>query len=108
MPAKKKTAAKVPEKLTIGSRKKSAPQTKTKRSVVVHKSNRPVSDLYQVLAKIEETIQELSRILAETETSSHRDIRGQPRLTPRQLIIQKQLELANRRADRVLNLLANG
>jgi len=39
---------------------------KTKRSVVVHKSSKPANDLYQVLAKTEETIQELTRMFVDS------------------------------------------
>ena len=41
-------------------------KTTTKRSAVVHKSSKPTTDLYQVLAKTEETIQELTRMFVDS------------------------------------------
>ena len=87
--------------------KKPVKQT-TKRSVVVHKSSKPATDLYQVLAKIEESIQELTRMFVEAEDSTHKGVRGVARLTTSQQFVQKQLDLAQKRADAILKILAQG
>jgi hypothetical protein len=73
---------------------------------VVHKSSKAATDWYQVLAKTEETIQELSRMLAESMDSDHLNVRGMPRLTPKQEILKKQLDLANKRADAILKIVS--
>lgn len=78
---------------------------KTKRSEVVHKSSKDAASLYQVLAKTEETIQELTRMFAECEDSRHLGTRGLPRLTTKQEAIKKELEEARRRYDAVLRMM---
>ncbi len=81
---------------------------KTKRSVVVHKSSKPANDLYQVLAKTEETIQELTRMFVEAEDSSHKGVRGMAKLTTSQQVIKQQLDAAQKRADVLLKILTKG
>jgi len=89
------------------SRKKTT-TSKTKRSVVVHKSSKPANDLYQVLAKVEESIQELSRMFVENGDPSHKGMRGMAKPTTSQIFIQKQLDAAQKRADTLLKILSKG
>ena len=77
-----------------------------KTSTIIHKTKKPSTDLYQVLGKIEETIQELTRYLAESEDSKHLGIAGQNKLTQKQQIILKQLEMAQKRANTITQLIA--
>jgi len=83
-------------------------RTTTKRSVVVHKSSKPATDLYQVLAKTEETILELTRMFVEGEDSSHKGVRGMAKLTTSQQIVKQQLDAAQKRADALLKILTKG
>jgi len=87
--------------------KKTATPT-TKRSVIVHKTTKPAKDLYQVLAKTEETILELTRMFVEAEDSSHKGARGMAKLTTSQQIVKQQLDAAQKRADTLLKILTQG
>ena len=90
-----------------GSGKAAAADTKTsKRSEVVHKSSKEAETLTQVLGKTEETIQELTRMLAESEDSKHMGVRGMPKLTPKQQAIQKELEEARMRYKEILKMMS--
>ncbi|OVE74099.1 hypothetical protein BVX93_00540 [bacterium B13(2017)] len=102
----KKSKTPVPSSIKIGNKSKMTNTSKSKRSVIVHKTQKQTEHLHQVLSKIEETIQELTRLFVEMESSKHRGVKGQFRLTPKQELIKKQLELANKRADQILKLLS--
>ena len=98
----------VPPVITAGGKSSSSTATATKRSEVIHKSEKDASNLYQVLGKTEETIQELTRMLAESEDSTHLGVGGMPKLTPKQQAIQKELAEARRRYDAILQMISNG
>lgn len=80
----------------------------SKTSTIVHKTKKPATDLYQVLGKIEETVQELTRLFAEADDSKHRGAQGMLKLTQKQQLIIKQLELAQNRAESVVKLIEKG
>jgi len=87
----------------MATKKKSNPVSK--RSVVVHKSAKPTTDLIQLLGKTEETIQELTRMLLESEDGKHRGIRGKTKMTSKQEAILNQLDLAHQRFEMILGML---
>ena len=89
-----------------GSDESETTKNTTKRSEVTHKSTKEAETLTQVLARTEETIQELTRMLAESEDSKHLGVRGMPKLTPKQQVIQKELEEARARYKAVLKMMA--
>lgn len=106
----KKELAKKKEKVVVPpviSTKKKTGKTKPKstRSTVVHKSSKPSENLYQVLSATEGTIQEITRLLSETGDSRHKGVRGLPKLTLKQQILQKQLDHANKRYNEILRLI---
>ena len=68
---------------------------------------KPAENLYQVLAEIERTIQQLSSVYATTESSQHIGAGGQLKLTPQQETIKQQLADAQARYDRILKILEN-
>ena len=86
-------------------RVKVEPRPKTKRSVIVHKKEERIENLYQVLGEVERTIQELSRIYAELPESKHRGIGGQMKPTEKQRMIRQQIERAQSRAERCIRLI---
>ena len=55
----------------------------------------------------EQTIQELTRMLAESEDSTHLGVGGMPKLTPKQQAIQKELAEARRRYDMLFQAISN-
>lgn len=104
MPTKKKSKAiilqpKVPKKT------KKAPAPKTKRSVIVHKSEKAVENLYQMLGQIENTIEELARLYTELPDSKHYGVGGKMKPSLKQEIIAEQLRHAQIRAARILRLI---
>lgn len=101
---KKKGKVVVRQPISVGKNNKKKP-TKTRRSVVQHKTAKKVDVLPQVLASIEETIQELNRMLAESEDSKHRGVGGMTKLTTKQQAIIRQLEQAEKRYDGILKLI---
>lgn len=86
-------------------RAKEEPMAKTKRSVIVHETKKKTEDLYQVLGEVERTIQELSRIYTELPESKHRGVGGQMKPTEKQKMIQKQIDQAQARAERLIRLI---
>ena len=82
--------------------------TATKRSEVVHKSEKTASNLYEVLSKTEDTIQELTRMLVDSEDSTHMGVGEMPKFTPKQQAIQKELAEARRRYDMLFQAISNG
>ncbi len=103
MPAKKTIT--IPPVIKVGGSKESLTQKKSSKSSAVNKTDKPVENPYQMLAKIEETIQELTRQLAESEDSKHFGVRGMPKLTAKQQMIKQQLEFANKRAEQLMMLM---
>lgn len=101
-----KSKTKVPSSIKIGNKNKKSNTSKSKRSVIVHKTQKQTENLHQVLSKIEETIQELTRLFIESDSAKHRGVKGHYRLTPKQELIKKQLDLANKRADIILKLIS--
>ena len=91
-----------------GSDKSESAKNPTKKSEIIHKSTKEAATLAQVLSRIEDTIQELTRMLAETEDSTHLGVGGLPKLTPKQQAIQKELEEARGRYKEILKLMAAG
>ena len=102
-----KSKVTVPPVIKIGGSDESeTTKNPTKRSEITHKTAKEAETLTQVLARIEETIQELTRMLAETEDSRHLGVGGMPKLTPKQQAIQKELEEARSRYKEILRLIA--
>ena len=66
--------------------------------------SQPVENIYQLLAKTEETIQELSKLLAECGILKRGGLDGS-QWTPQQLVLRNELEEARRRADILLGIL---
>ena len=103
-----KSKVTVPPVIKVGAKKTDETKATTKRSEITHKSDKDASTLYQVLAKTEETIQELTRMFAECEDSTHLGVGGMPKLTPKQQAIQKELDEARRRYDMLFQAISNG
>ena len=104
-----KSKVTVPPVIKVGgSDEDTATKSTTKRSEVTHKSTKEAETLTQVLARTEETIQELTRMLAETEDSKHLGVGGMPKLTPKQQVIQKELDEARGRYKAVLKMISEG
>ena len=103
-----KSKVTVPPVIKVGAKKEEETKATTKRSEITHKSDKDATSLYQVLAKTEETIQELTRMFAECEDSTHLGVGGMPKLTPKQQAIQKELEEARARYKAVLKMMAEG
>ena len=83
-------------------------EEKTKgQSVITYKTDKPAENLYQALGKTEETIQELSRLFSECENSGHYGVKGQLKLTSKQAELKKQLDRAQERADKLMQLIAS-
>ena len=87
----------------MASKKKEAP--KTKRSVVVHKKDINVDNIYQMLNVVENNIQELTRMFSELPGSNHRDVGGRMKPTTKQIEIAKQIKRAQARADRLMQII---
>jgi len=77
----------------------------TKRSVVVHKKDISVDNIYQMLNVVENNIQELTRMFSELPDSNHRDVGGRMKLTTKQMEISKQIKSAQARADRLMRII---
>ena len=103
-----KSKVTVPPIVKVGAKKADETQPTTKRSEITHKSDKDATNLYQVLSKTEETIQELTRMFAECEDSTHIGVGGMPKLTPKQQAIQKELDEARRRYDMIFQTISNG
>lgn len=104
-----KSKVTVPPVIKVGGSSESeATKNPTKKSEITHKSTKEAENLAQVLSRIEDTIQELTRMLAETEDSTHLGVGGLPKLTPKQQAIQKELEEARVRYKEILKIMAAG
>ena len=98
-----------PPIIHVGGDDNSDPETpSTKTSEVIHKSIKDATTLCQVLGKIEDTIQELTRLLAESQDSDHQGVGGQNILTPKQQAIMNELKEARARYDAILQLMTTG
>ena len=89
-------------------KKKSTPKktaSNRKTSTVIHRSEKPIKDLIELLGEIERTIRELTILMAESTPSKHQGLRGLPKLTSKQIIIKEQIEAAQRRYDFVLKMI---
>ena len=84
--------------------KKKAAST-TKRSVVVHKKDIDVNNIYQMLNVVENNIQELTRMYSELPDSNHRDVGGRMKPTTKQMEIAKQIKRAQARAERLMQII---
>jgi len=78
---------------------------KTKRTVVVHKKDINVDNIFQLLSVIENNIQELTRIYSELPDSNHRDVGGRMKPTTKQMEIAKQIKRAQARADKLMRII---
>lgn len=76
--------------------------TQNKRSVIIHKTEKPIENLSGELAKIEETIQELCGMMAQLPESRHIGVGGKPVPTDKQKQVMKQLGSAGKRADKII------
>ena len=85
--------------------KETAP--KTKRSVIVHKTEKPVENLFNLLGQIHTNIEELSRVYAELPSSRHRGVGGKMKQTVKQEFLTEQINLARERADKIVSILEN-
>ncbi|MBN2144871.1 MAG: hypothetical protein JW774_09635 [Candidatus Aureabacteria bacterium] len=79
--------------------------TQNKRSVIIHKTEKPIENLSGELAKIEETIQELCDMLAQIPESRHYGVGGKPNPTDKQKQVLKQLESTGKRSDQIIRRL---
>lgn len=77
----------------------------TKRSVILHKKQERLENLFLVLGEVERTIQELSRLYIEVPESKHRGVGGRLKPTDKQRLIAVQLEHAQKRADKLIKLI---
>ena len=87
------------------NKNKPAKEPAKKKSTIVHKTEKPVQDIIQLLGEIERTIRELTVALSETEASKHMGARGLPKLTAKQIEIKEQIKAAQRRYDMTTKLL---
>ena len=79
-----------------------------KKTTITYKTTpKPAEGLAQVLAETERTIQELTRMFADSASSKHIGAGGKLKLTPQQEAIQKQLADAQARHERILKILEN-
>ncbi|MDP8263038.1 MAG: hypothetical protein P9M13_07025 [Candidatus Ancaeobacter aquaticus] len=78
---------------------------KTKRTVIVHKKDIKVDNIFQLLSVVENNIQELNRMYAELPGSNHRDVGGRMKPTTKQIEIAKQIKSAQARADRLMRII---
>ncbi len=86
-------------------KKKKTSAEKSRRSVIVHKSQKPAADLYQMLAQVEDTIAELSRIYADLPDSRHYGVGGRMKPSLKQEMIAEQIRHAHLRAARLIKLM---
>jgi hypothetical protein len=107
MPSKAKPKPVVPASIHIGDDTEQPVSKPSTHSVVEYQTDKPPENLYQLLGKVEGTIQELTRLLVETEDSTHLGVGGQPVLTPKQQAVMKELEEARKRADAILTIISN-
>ena len=110
MPKNLKASSKVitPPIIQVGGDDSEPPASTTKTSEVIHKSIKDATTLCQVLGKIEDTIQELTRLLAETQDSDHQGVGGQNIMTSKQQAIMNELEEARGRYESILELISAG
>ena len=76
-----------------------------KKSTIIHKSEKPIQGMIELLGEIERTIREFTVLLTEVEPSKHRGVRGLPKLTTKQIEIKKQIDAAQRRYNAVLKIM---
>ncbi|MFC1668097.1 hypothetical protein ACFL1T_01780 [Chlamydiota bacterium] len=88
--------------ITVGSKKSKITK---KKSVVVHKKEKELENLYEAYGETERTIQELSGILSELGTGVRRSVGGQLKLTSKEQIVVREIEGARHRADTLLRLI---
>ena len=77
----------------------------TKRSVVVHKKDEKVTNLYQLIAQQQEYLTELTRMYGELPSSKHKGVRGTMKPTLKQENVAKQIEKAEKRLDTLMKML---
>ena len=77
----------------------------TKRSVVVHKKDNRVENLYQLIAQVEEHVAELTRMYSELPDSKHKSVGGMMKPTLKQEIIAEQIKKAEVRLNKLIRLL---
>jgi len=87
------------------TRKKEDVMPKSKRSVILHKKEAPVENLYEMLGEVERTIRELSRMYIEVPESRHSGVGGRMKPTEKQEMIKEQIDKAQKRADRLISLI---
>lgn len=76
--------------------------SQVKKSTISVKKDVKVENLYQTLAEVERTIQELTRLYVETEDSKHFGLGGTMKPTEKQMTIKEQLIKADERAKELL------
>ena len=89
----------------MAGKKKSASPKKNKKTTIIHKSEKPVENIMELLGETERTIRELTSLFAELTPSKHIGIKGMPRLTNEQIEVKKQLENAHKRYMALLKLI---
>lgn len=82
-------------------------EPRTKRSYIIHRTEKPAEDLYQLLAETEKSIADLSTTYAELPDSNHMGVGGKMIPTLKQEQIAKQLEQMQTRAERLTKLIEN-
>jgi len=73
-----------------------------KKSTATAKKDVKAENIYQAYAEAERTIQELSRLYVEAEDSRHYGLGGTMKPTEKQMMLNKQLEEANKRANELM------
>ncbi|MCK5708102.1 MAG: hypothetical protein KAI43_10655 [Candidatus Aureabacteria bacterium] len=63
------------------AKKEPVKKTTRKKTTIIHRTEKPVQDIVQLLGEIERTIRELTILLAESTPSKHRGVRGLQKLT---------------------------
>jgi len=89
----------------MAGKKERKPLSKSKKTTIIHKTEKPVGNLLELLGETERTIRELTSLFAESSSAKHIGVRGMPKLTNEQLEIKKQLENAHKRYMAVLKLI---
>ena len=97
--------AKITPTVVSTKKKKPAKASTRKKSTVVHRTEKPIQDIIQLLGEIERTIRELTILFTEVEPSKHMRARGMSKLTTKQMEIKKQIEAAQRRYYAALKML---
>ena len=77
----------------------------SKRSVIVHKKEGKIENIFQLLGEVERSILEFSRIFVEAPDSKHKTASGKMKLTEKQELILKQIKQANKMSGSLIQII---